>query len=526
MQLTSLAYTKSSQKLLELTYADGAGGRNNGQITGITDTSHQTLTPGAAGQQSFTRSDTGVYPERRRRDELNRLKQAKTQASSGAQCFGIEHGYDIWANLLTITQLGTHPACTTSLSQSVATNNRITTLSYDLAGNQLSDGSYAMAWDAESRMKSGAGVNYTGVYPERGRGDGDGRRTKKSSGKLYWYSISGDVLAESDLAGTISDEFIFFGGKRIARRASSGNVFYYLGDHLGTSRVIVQGGQNTACYESDYEPFGKERIVTDTCPQSYKFTGKERDTESNLDYFGARYYAATQGRFLSPDPLLTTMRPQRPQTLNRYSYVLNNPLRFIDPDGLYEEDFHRDLTTVLAMAAGFAEKTAAEIGEASIGTDSGETGPFTSNKQTRKDFHFAGEKRLGVMWDTFMAGGGTKELGQYLHTLQDSFSHSEQIKAGRTEHVAEFTAPDKTFKDPAKADKLAQVTYEKLLVAGKRTGAAGAIVPWEKIDTLVKDFNKEKDSKKKQDILNRIREGIRQSQAKAKDKDKDKKEEK
>jgi RHS repeat-associated protein len=68
---------------------------------------------------------------------------------------------------------------------------------------------------------------------------------------------------------------------------------------------------------------------------AYKFTGKERDTESGLDYFGARYMASSMGRFMSPDPLLNSGRPDNPQTWNRYTYALNNPLTITDPTGLY-----------------------------------------------------------------------------------------------------------------------------------------------------------------------------------------------
>jgi RHS repeat-associated protein len=63
-------------------------------------------------------------------------------------------------------------------------------------------------------------------------------------------------------------------------------------------------------------------------------TGKERDTESGNDYFGARYYASSRGRFMSPDPSgLSYADPTNPQSLNLYSYVLNNPLHNIDPSG-------------------------------------------------------------------------------------------------------------------------------------------------------------------------------------------------
>src|ERR1700757_2761631 len=67
---------------------------------------------------------------------------------------------------------------------------------------------------------------------------------------------------------------------------------------------------------------------------TYKLTGKERDSEPALDYFGARHYASTLGRFMSVDPVIIT--PERkldPQQLNRYAYVRNNPLGLVDPTG-------------------------------------------------------------------------------------------------------------------------------------------------------------------------------------------------
>lgn len=69
-----------------------------------------------------------------------------------------------------------------------------------------------------------------------------------------------------------------------------------------------------------------------------QFTGKERDTETGLDYFGARYYGNAVGRFASPDPKQGSAAPVEPQSWNRYVYVLNNPVRFIDPDGLEAMD--------------------------------------------------------------------------------------------------------------------------------------------------------------------------------------------
>lgn len=71
------------------------------------------------------------------------------------------------------------------------------------------------------------------------------------------------------------------------------------------------------------------------CVFVYRFTGKERDIESGLDYFGARYFGSTMGRFMSPDPSgLYFADPANPQSLNLYSYAQNNPLTNVDPTGL------------------------------------------------------------------------------------------------------------------------------------------------------------------------------------------------
>jgi RHS repeat-associated protein len=183
------------------------------------------------------------------------------------------------------------------------------------------------SYDAENRLLTAGGVNYT--Y------DGDGKRVRKSSGKLYWYGMSSDPLTETDLAGTPSAEFIFFNGRRAARLdLPSAAVHYYFSDHLGSASVVTSA-TGTIQDESDYYPFGGERVVTNTDPNPYKFTGKERDSESGLDNFGARYNSSGLGRFMSVDPVAGSL--SNPQSLNRYTYVLNNPLNFIDPTGMVVE---------------------------------------------------------------------------------------------------------------------------------------------------------------------------------------------
>ncbi|GAC1623303.1 MAG: hypothetical protein NVS9B13_16940 [Candidatus Acidiferrum sp.] len=184
---------------------------------------------------------------------------------------------------------------------------------------------------AQKLYPDSTAVNYT--Y------DGDGNRVKKSSGKLYWYGAGSEVLDESDASGSVTDEYVFFGGKRIAHRViSGGSIYYYAEDSIGSSRVITTSA-GTVCYDADFQPFGIENVITNTCTQNvYKFEGKERDTETGNDNFGARYFSSSLGRWLSPDwsaipapvPYATLTNPQ---TLNLYQYVGNNPETFADIDG-------------------------------------------------------------------------------------------------------------------------------------------------------------------------------------------------
>ena len=189
----------------------------------------------------------------------------------------------------------------------------------------LGDSVNTYGWDAESEIKSAGGVNYT--Y------DGDGNRVQKSNGKIYWYGAGTEILDESDSSGNITDEYVFFGGERVAHRVvSSGSISYYVEDFLGTSRALTTS-TGTLCYDADFYPYGGERVVTNTCAQNYKFEGKERDAETGNDDFGARYYTSRLGRFMSADPVAGA--ESNPQTLNRYTYVANNPTNMTDPLGLH-----------------------------------------------------------------------------------------------------------------------------------------------------------------------------------------------
>jgi RHS repeat-associated protein len=131
--------------------------------------------------------------------------------------------------------------------------------------------------------------------------------------------------------------------------AGGEKVQWLVPDHLGTPRIIVgQTGILANVKRHDYLPFGEELFAPAggrTAAQGYttgdatrqQFTLKERDIETGLDYFGARYYSSTQGRFSSPDLLFADQHESDPQSWNIYTYVANNPTAYTDPFGLWKQ---------------------------------------------------------------------------------------------------------------------------------------------------------------------------------------------
>jgi RHS repeat-associated protein len=172
------------------------------------------------------------------------------------------------------------------------------------------------------------------------RRNADGNRVEKSNGStgtIYWYMSPG-IIPESDLSGNLKSEYVFFDGERVARKDFPSNtVSYYFSDELKTASVITNSA-GTITEDEDFYPWGGEIQFVNSDSNHYKFGSHERDSESGLDYFGARYYGNWTGRFLTPDWAgHPTEVPYadfgNPQSLNLYSYTKNNPTTFGDPDG-------------------------------------------------------------------------------------------------------------------------------------------------------------------------------------------------
>jgi RHS repeat-associated protein len=289
-----------------------------------------------------TRSQNFTY------DSLNRIA---TGYSTGSQ-WGEQFTIDAWGNMTNESAIS-GKTLHEGLNTSALLSNQLSGFGYDAAGNMTSNGTTTYVYDAENRLVWTSGYRY--VY------DGDGQRVEKcvaatattacptsgTNGTLYWRGFGTDALDESDLSGNPEEEYVFFNGQRIARRdVSSGGatiaVHYYFSDYVG-SHGVIENATGTACEQDiDYYPYGG--VEHDYCPnvaQNYKFDGKERDPESGLDNFGARYDASSLGRFMTPDwaakpSTVPYAKFGDPQTLNLYAFVENGPVNRIDADGHVE----------------------------------------------------------------------------------------------------------------------------------------------------------------------------------------------
>ena len=154
------------------------------------------------------------------------------------------------------------------------------------------------------------------------------------SGTYYIYSFDGRLLAEYNLLGQVVRDYVYFGGQLVAEY-KNGVLHYYVSDQINSTRIVTDS-TGTVVYSAAHEPYGgiqKTWVTTPFDPEP-KFSGKPRDAESELDYFGARYYDRAQYRFISTDPESNPMgRTNDLREWNLFSYCRDNPLNFIDPDG-------------------------------------------------------------------------------------------------------------------------------------------------------------------------------------------------
>lgn len=207
-----------------------------------------------------------------------------------------------------------------------------TTFDYDLIGNMIQKVKGTDTWDytydyANKLTEIKKNSTVLGEYTY----DGDGKRIQVTeNNETTFYVYSGiNVLYEKTSTGTAC--YIYGSGGQIAKITKTqgeSHIFYYHTDHLGSTRLVTDESQHIIA-AAVYEPFGQS--ITEG-EESFLYTGKEKD-ETGLYYYGARYYDPELGRFIIRDPLAG--KKIAPQSLNRYTYCLNNPVKFIDPAGMF-----------------------------------------------------------------------------------------------------------------------------------------------------------------------------------------------
>jgi RHS repeat-associated protein len=330
----------------DFTYGYNAGTADNGNVVSFSSN----------GTQNFNRSYT--Y------DSLNRLQAMSDPSNS---CSGLSWTYDAWANRTDQTVTG---GTCNAFHQAVNAQNWLSgAYQYDAAGNMTNDGSHSYTYDAENRL-----IQVDGGATAAYKYDALGRRIRKSSGggwTNYVYAASGAVVTEY-INGITNcawpcwqASYLHMGGKLTAEY-KDGTTYFFNSDHLGSTRFLTKPDQ-TLADSMDYLPYG-EQIAggTDT---THKFTGKERDAETGLDYFGARYYSNGMGRFITPDwaakPVAIPYAVLGdPQSLNLYTYVRDTPTTGLDPTGHCDNRFCQAAKEQLQIQAGVVIGTAKFVGGA------------------------------------------------------------------------------------------------------------------------------------------------------------------
>ncbi len=315
-------------------------------------------------------------------DTLNRLAAADTgaNAASGYASQNLCYAYDSFGNRTSANrQSAACPSQESSVPQTTFynANNQVTGTTvnlavngfvYDAAGNVTYDGANYYAYDPEGRVcavqpypSTNGSVAFDYLYDAEGRRVAKGMITPSlnplsqplscdpaTNGfqltETYVLDQSGEESSQLHTQNGVTtwERTNAYGAGRLLATYDANGLHFHLSDPLGTRRVQTDSngvaetecqslpyGDQFSCFQANNAP----QTADDATP--LHFTAKERDTESGLDYFGARYYGSSMGRFMSPDKPVD-QHPEDPQSWNLYTYVRNNPLSSIDQDGNYD----------------------------------------------------------------------------------------------------------------------------------------------------------------------------------------------
>ena len=272
-------------------------------------------------------------------DALNRL--IATAPDSGASGYRHTYAYTADGNILSRTDVGSYAYPPAGQARPhAATAAGANSYGYDPNGNMTARTekgvTYTQTWDEENRLQTVTVGGQTTTYFY----DGDGRRVKKLQGGQTTVYIGN--YYEKNLTTNTVTTYYYANGQRVAERRGSA-VYYFTGDHLG-STSLQTNASGSEVGRQKYYPYGALRFTSGTLATDYRFTGQRSEEAAlgSLYDYGARFYSPVLGRFLSADTIVPS--PGDPQSLNRYAYTLNNPLRYTDPTGHLAEE---ELQTLL-----------------------------------------------------------------------------------------------------------------------------------------------------------------------------------
>ena len=207
------------------------------------------------------------------------------------------------------------------------------TFTYDANGNMTADGTKCYHYNEANQLDkvtkcSGGQTIAEYVYDYTGL-----RMVKKNftNGTLANTVTSWSDSYETKViegGATENTAYYFANGQLIGKKDKDGVRTYVHADHLGSTRLITNSSGSTV-ETTAYDPWGK--VKNGGTKSKFLYTGQEKDDETGLHYYNARYYDSEIRRFIQPDDLVQNAFD--PQSLNRYSYVQNNPLRYVDPTG-------------------------------------------------------------------------------------------------------------------------------------------------------------------------------------------------
>ena len=270
-----------------------------------------------------------------------------------------------------------------------------------------------------------------------GSGGEDGVKMLSASpvGSFYIYSYDGKLMAEYNTYGQWVRDYIYVGNQLVAEYKGGNDYYYYASDQINSTRIVTDNS-GVVAYSVAYDPYGgiQKTWGTPTYTPTMKFSGKERDEESQLDYFGARYYDRAQYRFISVDPVINILEAIfDPQLWNLYSYCRNNPIIMADPNGQWPASVHdkmideafpdlpSDQRDILKRASREVDKDQSPEGSKKHGMRA----PWQTVEQGEEDFNKYISQKMQD-YNKYKAEGKTKEalqaLGELYHALMDTTS--------------------------------------------------------------------------------------------------------